>query len=300
MILCCGEALIDMMPGRTGKGRDAFVPRCGGAALNSAIALAGQGVRTGLLTGMSSDRFGRQLDKELVRAGVDRTLIVRSERPTTLAFVHPGGEEAEYTFHDEGSAGRMLTPDDLPPLPDHVCCLLMGGISLCHSPAADAYEALVMHAGGRLVMLDPNIRPRLADNGPGYRERLWRMIGRAQIVKLSGADLDWIDPRPLPWRVRVARLFQEGTVLVLFTRGAKGAVACHGDGREVVVAAHKIVVADTVGAGDAFNAGFLAQLEAEDYLNLEAIRNIPSDILQGCLERAVRVAAEALSRPAEG
>ncbi|RMD47990.1 MAG: carbohydrate kinase, partial [Alphaproteobacteria bacterium] len=39
MILCAGEALIDMIPGRTAAGEAAFVPRPGGAVFNTAVAL---------------------------------------------------------------------------------------------------------------------------------------------------------------------------------------------------------------------------------------------------------------------
>lgn len=48
MILCCGEALIDMIPERTGTGRVGFVPHTGGSVLNTVIALARQGTRTDL------------------------------------------------------------------------------------------------------------------------------------------------------------------------------------------------------------------------------------------------------------
>lgn len=48
MILCCGDALIDMIPAPAGAGRDGFVPHAGGAVFNTAIALGRLGVRTGL------------------------------------------------------------------------------------------------------------------------------------------------------------------------------------------------------------------------------------------------------------
>jgi fructokinase len=53
MILCCGEALIDMIPEPTAGGADGFVPHFGGAVFNTAIALGRLGVRTGMLTGFS-------------------------------------------------------------------------------------------------------------------------------------------------------------------------------------------------------------------------------------------------------
>ena len=61
MILCCGEALIDMLPRRTETGAASFQPFAGGAVFNTAIALARLGAPAGLYTGLSNDLFGAQL-----------------------------------------------------------------------------------------------------------------------------------------------------------------------------------------------------------------------------------------------
>lgn len=296
VILCCGEALIDMIPERSGAGHQVFHPRCGGAALNTALALARLGAWAGLLSGLSRDQFGRQLVAAMDEAGVDHSLAVVSDRPTTLAFVHLGGDEATYSFYDENSALRAVTRDDLPDLPASVKCLLLGGISLCHAPGADAFEALSERANGRLVMFDPNIRPDFIGDEHAYRARLARMMARAHIVKISGDDLDWIDPRAVALRDKLDRILAAGPAVVLFTQGAKGAFARHRDGREVAVMVDPVQVNDAVGAGDAFNAGFLARLAALGHLDPQAIDRIGSDTLGDCLENAVRVAVETLKR----
>ena len=87
MILCCGEALIDMIPAPTTADRDGFVPYAGGAVFNTSIALGRLGIRTGMLTGLSSDMFGQQLSDALQASHVDTSHVVTSARPTTLAFV---------------------------------------------------------------------------------------------------------------------------------------------------------------------------------------------------------------------
>ena len=61
---------------------------------------------------------------------VDTSLLVTSDRPTTLAFVQLTDGHASYTFYDENSAGRMLDRADMPMLPDEVSTLYFGGISL--------------------------------------------------------------------------------------------------------------------------------------------------------------------------
>jgi len=87
MILCCGEALIDMIPTPTLAGSEGFVPHVGGAIFNTAIALGRLGIPTGMLTGLSTDMFGIQLAAALKASHVDTSHAVVSNRPTTLAFV---------------------------------------------------------------------------------------------------------------------------------------------------------------------------------------------------------------------
>ena len=65
MILCCGEALIDMIPTETAGPRPGFVPHSGGAIFNTAIALGRLGAQAGFLTGLSTDLFGEQLADDL-------------------------------------------------------------------------------------------------------------------------------------------------------------------------------------------------------------------------------------------
>ena len=65
MILCCGEALIDMLPRQTADGKHAFAPHAGGAVFNTAIALGRLRAPTGFLSGVSNDFFGDLLTDTL-------------------------------------------------------------------------------------------------------------------------------------------------------------------------------------------------------------------------------------------
>ncbi len=108
MILCSGEALIDMVPA-AGGASPCLTPMAGGAIFNTAIALGRLGVPTGFLSGLSNDLFGVQLEQTLHESRVDASFAIRSGRPTTLAFVRPRDGQAAYTFYDENTAGRMIT-----------------------------------------------------------------------------------------------------------------------------------------------------------------------------------------------
>lgn len=297
MILCCGEALIDMIPTPTLAGPEGFVPHVGGAIFNTAIALGRLGIPTGMLTGLSTDMFGVQLAAALTASHVDISRSVISDRPTTLAFVQLKDGQATYSFVDEGSAGRMLTPVDMPPLTADVSALYLGGISLACEPSADAYIALLKSEGStRPVMIDPNIRPAFINDISAYRSRLEEAMRLVDIVKVSDEDLDWLVPGPPSLTDKVMALLELGPAAVILTQGAQGATGYLQSGAEVKVPAIRAKVVDTVGAGDTFNAGVLAQLFEAGKLSKAAISDISPDTLQSAIEFGAKVAAITVTR----
>ena len=297
MILCCGEALIDMIPAPTLAGPEGFVPHVGGAIFNTAIALGRLGIPTGMLTGLSTDMFGIQLAAALKASHVDTSHAVVSNRPTTLAFVQLNGGQATYNFVDEGSAGRMLTPVDMPTLTTDVSVLYLGGISLACEPSADAYIALLKAEGAhRPVMIDPNIRPGLVDDIPAYRSRLKGAIGLADLVKVSDEDLEWLVPGPSSLKSKATALLELGPDAVILTRGAEGATGYLKSGAEVQIPAVCAKVIDTVGAGDTFNAGVLAHLFDAGKLTKMTVSGITPETLQSAIEYGAKVAAITVTR----
>ncbi|WP_340247415.1 carbohydrate kinase family protein [Sulfitobacter pontiacus] len=297
MILCCGEALIDMVAAPSLDGPDGFVPHSGGAVFNTAIALGRLGARTGMLTGLSRDMFGDQLADALKASDVDTTHIIRSDRPSTLAFVKLEDGQASYSFFDENSAGRMIRAEDMPELPSDITALFFGGISLASDPSASAYAALLERQGGpRAVMIDPNIRPLFITDAEGYRRRMAAMISQADIVKVSDEDLDWLNPAPLTQAEKISAMLETGPSVVIVTQGAEGAIATLADGTSITVPAVKTNVVDTIGAGDTFNAGFLAKLSELDLLTPEALGTLDPDALRDAMTYGARVAAITVSR----
>lgn len=297
MILCCGEALIDMIPSPTDSGRDGFVPHAGGAVFNTAIALGRLGVRTGMLTGLSTDVFGRQLDDALVASHVDTSHVVTSDRHTTLAFVQLTDGHATYTFFDENSAGRMLAAEDMPDLSPEVSALYFGGISLACEPGAEAYMSLLESEGqSRAVMIDPNIRPSFIADEARYRDRLTRMVRNADILKLSDEDLNWVVPEPLALNEKVDQMLALGPAMVILTRGRAGATAFLSGGGEISVAAERVDIVDTVGAGDTFNAGVMAKLSELGLMSKPALAELPATAAEEALRHGARVAAVTVSR----
>lgn len=295
MILCAGEALIDMLPRETTAGEPAFAPVPGGSVFNTAIALGRLDAPAALFTGLSTDLFGTRLAEALAASGVEAGLAHRSARPTTLAFVELVEGQARYAFYDENTAGRMLTEADLPAVPAAVGALFFGGISLMVEPCASAYAALMAReAGTRVTMLDPNIRPSFIADEAAYRARIEAMIAQADIVKVSDEDLAWLigpgDPTDT-----ARQMLARGPKLICVTEGARGATAHHAAGH-LHVPAPRAEVVDTVGAGDTFNAGLLAGLDAAGALTKAALAAPDEDVLEAALLLGVRAAAITVSR----
>ena len=296
MILCCGEALIDMLPRETAEGEAAFAPHAGGAVFNTAIALGRLGAPTGFFTGLSTDLFGVQLDEALTASGVDSALAVRTDRPTTLAFVTLTDGQARYAFYDENTAGRLLAPPDLPEIPDAVTACFFGGISLAVDPCGGTYQRLMERvAPARVTMIDPNIRQDFIRDEIAYRARIDAMIAMADIVKLSDEDLGWL-ARSDDLDAAAKALLDRGPHLVCITEGARGA---RGFARDFTAhaGAPRTTVADTVGAGDTFNAGVLAALHDAGALAKDAVADLDRATVEAALARGTRAAAVTVSRP---
>ncbi|MER9061305.1 carbohydrate kinase [Mesorhizobium sp. M0482] len=295
MILCCGEALIDMLPRTTTEGEPAFAPYVGGAVFNSAIALGRLGAPAGFFSGLSSDLFGGQFREALGASKVSSTYAHTSPRPTTLAFVRLSNGQATYTFYDENTAGRMLTIEDLPEVGSEIEAMLFGAISLISEPAGSAYEEFMRREHERRVMmLDPNIRPNFIPDKAKHLRRIRNMMAMADIVKLSDEDLNWFGEAGSHEDV-VRNWLDRGPKLIVVTHGSEGAVGYSSQHR-VTVVPDKVEVVDTVGAGDTFNAGILASLHEQGLLSKTAIASLPEDAIQKALTLGAKAAAVTVSR----
>jgi fructokinase len=263
---------------------------------NTAIALGRLGAPSAFFSGVSNDMLGEILAETLAASQVDTRFLARSDRPTTVAFVKLVNGQATYAFYDEGTAGRMLAVGDLPVLPAQVTTLFFGGISLVNDPAASTYAALqAREAPTRVTMIDPNIRPGfIAGREAEYRGRIDRMVALADLVKLSDEDLHWLaGPGDLTALARA--ILKRGPKAVFITEGARGARAVTAS-QDIFVAAQKVDVVDTVGAGDTFNAGVLAALHQAGALTKAGVAALSEPELTAALDLGTRAAAVTVSR----
>ena len=259
MIVVAGESLIDLVAAADGSERATL----GGGPFNVARGIARLGRQVAFVGRLSSDPHGRGLRAALVADGVDLTWAPETDDPTLLA--HAELDEhgaATYRFSPERSAASGLTAADVAGVAGQSTEeLAVGTLGLVLEPMADAIEALV-HAAppDALVLLDPNIRPAAIRDASAVRARLERLLRRVDVVKASVDDLGWLDPEAAP--ADAARdLVGTGPAVVFVTAGDQPVHVVTAAGVRLVDVPHADVV-DTVGAGDAFCAGFLAAWSA--------------------------------------
>jgi fructokinase len=248
VIVVAGEALVDLVV----RGDD-VVATPGGAPYNVARGCARLGVPTALLATLSSDGFGARLAAGLADSGVSDALLQRTERPTTLALAEldaSGG--ASYRFYTEGTSAPELAPRVLPTA---TAVLVTGGLGLVLEPMAAAIESVVLGTSPDvLVIVDLNCRPKAVEDRRAYLARLGRVLRRADVVKASDEDLAWLRPGvALP--AAAEGLLGAGTRAVLVTSGGLDTAIVTASGA-ITVPVVAVPVVDTIGAGDAFTAGF--------------------------------------------
>ncbi|HSF95783.1 MAG TPA: carbohydrate kinase [Thermohalobaculum sp.] len=259
MFVVCGEALFDLFAGEGPDGLS-FDARIGGSPFNVAVGLARLGQRAALLTGMSTDPLGGRLVAALAGEGVETSLLVRTNRPTTLSLVDVGPDGGPaYTFYGSGAADRALDPDDVPELDPEVWGLHFGSYSLVVEPVGGTLLGLARReARRRLVTLDPNVRPTIEPDLDVWRKRIDAFAATADLVKVSSEDLALLYPGQ-DLDEAAARWLGSGAAVVVVTLGPDGALALTPSGR-IAIPGVPVMVADTVGAGDTFQAALVTAL----------------------------------------
>lgn len=294
MIVVCGEALIDLVPLPSGAG---YAARPGGSPANVAVGLGRLGVPVALLSRLAADPFGRLLAAHVESAHVDTGSVIASDEPSTLAVVTLDDEgKAEYAFYVEGAADGGWRTEDLPAsLPEGAAVHVSGSLALAVPSMGETLEALLLRErGSRLLALDPNVRPRLARDEAALRARLDRWVGLVDVLKVSEDDLDWISPG-VTAAAAAERWLARGPKLVVVTRGGDG-VHAHGPAGPLDLPGLPVDVVDTVGAGDAFMAGLLADLHDAGLLTVDGVAALGAAELERALAFAQQVAAETCRR----
>lgn len=251
MIAVIGEALIDLVVGPGGQ----VTATPGGAPFNTARTCGRLGADVAYVGAVSTDRFGLLLADRLAADGVSLDRVVRVDEPTTLAAAElDESGAATYRFYIDGTS--VL---ELPGTVDlgGARAVFTGGLGLGLEPIATTIERLLTGApDGCLTMIDINCRPVTITDRASYLARLERVLARADIVKVSDDDLEYLAPGRSPVDA-ATEMLDRGAHVVLLTAGAGNVEVLTAEGR-FDVAVEPVSVVDTIGAGDAFDGGFLA------------------------------------------
>jgi fructokinase len=295
MIVVGGEALVDLVPspGAHDPGGP-MRPRWGGGPYNVAVALGRLGTPVRFLSRVSTDPFGAAMLDRLRRCGVDTSLVQRGDEPSALAVVglQPSGS-ARYTFYTEGTADRLVA--DPGSLPADTEAVALGTLSMVLEPGATVYQTVLRResAAGRLISLDPNIRPDLIKDPAAYRSRFLGWLPSVGLLKMSEEDAAWLQPGG--GSAHSNEWLSAGVGAIVVTKGGGGMTVTTAIGT-VHVPSVPTVVVDTIGAGDTAHAALLARLHALGALSRDGLANLDQQGWRDVLGYAARAASLTCSR----
>jgi len=288
-----GEALIDLVVAETDPTRPVAHP--GGSPMNVAVTLGRLESPVAFLGRLSGDAFGELLRGHLKASGVDLRWSVDAVEPTSLAVVSvaPDGG-ANYRFHVHATADWQWSASELAAVPGFDA-VHAGSLGLALEPGGPVVEQwLAGLSGTTTISLDPNVRPELLGDRDRYRARLDRWLSFADLVKISDEDLEWALPGSDAAELARSWVVQ-GRRLVVVTRGGEGS-RVFGSGFEFTVAAHRVDLVDTVGAGDSFSGALLNWLDRAGRLRPDALARLHESEARAAVEFASAVAAATCSR----
>ncbi|MCL1601158.1 MAG: carbohydrate kinase [Actinomycetia bacterium] len=277
MIVSCGDAIIDMMPG----------PVPGGSNMNVAVAAARLGAPTAFLGRVSFDPFGELLMEHMEESGVNTTLVERGPEPTARAVVslHPS---PSFQFEADGTAEANLTIADLSPIGQGPHIVHGGTFGMYRGQTAATLAELIETNPG-LISLDPNVRPSIVDDRAEWDSWHQRWLDQTSLYRCSDEDAEWIAPNRTIDSF-AAELLARGIETVIVTRGGQGCdvfTSAWSEHRNGV----QVDVVDTVGAGDTFTGAVLSGLHELGATSRSSLSSLDKASLLGVMDNALLASA---------
>lgn len=262
-VVCVGETMAALVPDPLGplEGADRLGVAVAGAESNVALYLADHDVPARWVSAVGDDPFGRRVRERIAAGGVDVSGVrVDPDRPTGLLFKDPGEHATRVHYRRRDSAASALTEALLDDPALHGAALLhLSGITPALSNSCRALvERALRPERPYPVSFDVNYRPALWSDRATAADVLRTLADRADIVLvgLDEAQALWGDAVT---DARSVRALLAGPWVLVVKDGARAATAFVGPDAHTVPAL-TVRVAEPVGAGDAFAAGFLAGL----------------------------------------
>lgn len=241
-----------------------YTSHLAGAESNVAIGLARLGHSVSWYGRVGDDELGEQILRGLRAEGVRVDHVRRDQtRPTGVMFLEQRSADlVRILYHRADSAGSAVSADDVrPALAPGARVLHLTGVTPALSDDARAATRWAAEAAARQgipICLDVNHRTRLWSRELA-REVLTPLTNHADIVIASDDELDLLAAPGDTEDTAVRGLLERGVHQVVVKRGADGA-SVHTASGSHHEAALPVTAVDTVGAGDAFTAGYLSGL----------------------------------------
>ncbi|ACQ79882.1 PfkB domain protein [Beutenbergia cavernae DSM 12333] len=254
-----GESMVSLAtPGTRFAATPSLAVGVAGAEGNVAIGLARLGRATSFLGAVGADPMGETIRRTLRGEGVDTThLRTDPAHPTGLMVKEVVGPDDVRVYYYRSTSAFAHAGADLGAAPPSSRLVHATGITaaLGDGPAA-ALRTFVTgaKARGAVVSFDMNLRRRLTTEADAARTTR-DLLPDVDHLLLSGEEAQVLTGHADPHRA-MAALLADGVPTVVVRLGEEGAMATDGDA-EVEIPAAPARVVDTVGAGDAFTAGYL-------------------------------------------
>ena len=236
----------------------------GGAESNVAIGLRRLGVPARWIGRVGHDSLGALITRELRAEDVDLTVIVDDGAPTGIMVKESRAAGiTNVMYYRAGSAGSRLSPADVPAEAVQAAALVhvTGITAILSGTALDTVRHVIAIArdAGVPVSFDLNYRRALCD--PQRAGEIYRELIACSDIVFAGADEAALVVDAAPPALLAERLAALGPSQAVIKLGEQGAVALI-DGVAYKQDAVHITPVDTVGAGDAFVAGYIFEVIA--------------------------------------
>jgi len=260
MIVVVGDIAVDIvstLKTPLARGSDApaeisLMP--GGSGANVAVWLARLGQRATFVGRIGDDIFGRWLRDDLVAEGVEAALVVDSARRTGViqVLVEPDGERT--MVPDRGANAVWAQAEISEMLIAGADLLHVVGYVLLDRASQPGALATMRYARRHAVpiSLDPSSHAPLRGLGP---DAFWDLVGKVELLLPNRHEAQALSDSREPEAALLALRQHAGTVVIKLDR--EGCIVSEGD-RVERIPAPAVQVVNATGAGDAFDAGFLA------------------------------------------
>jgi len=296
MYLICGEALYDVFVDSSATnagGTVSLYAKAGGSPHNVAIGLARLGCAVAFATEIASDTLGRRLELRLQTEGVDCQFIRRTAKSTPLAMVDvDAAGVAHFAFH---GLNDLLFHPKLSAVKQQwksIVGVHVGSIPIVSEHSSAQLLNLVASTPDKvLVSFDPNIRLSLQPDVQRWANAVENFRRYVHLIKVSEEDLYQLYGLDADVDALAKSWLSDRCSLVVLTRSERGATLFSRSAGTVGIEAVPVVVADTVGAGDSFQAAMLAWLAENRNASPSRLANLQFSELQALGRFAARAAA---------